>query len=114
METVGLRITADGDCSHEIKRHFLLGMKVLRNLESIFKKQRRHFADKGIYNQSYNFLSSHVRNKSPVYVRCRIQDAWGWCTGMTQRDGMGREVGGGLGLGTHVHPWRIHVDVWQN
>ena len=28
-----------------------------------------------------------------------IQDAWGWCTGMTQRDGMGREVGGGLGMG---------------
>ena len=44
-----------------------------------------------------------------------IQDAWGWCTGMTQRDGMGREVGGaGSGLGTRVHPWQIHVDVWQN
>ena len=57
----GSKIAVDGDCSHEIKRHFLLGMKVLRNLESIFKKQRRHFADKGIYNQSYNFLSSHVR-----------------------------------------------------
>ena len=47
-------------------------------------------------------------------IRCRIQDAWGWCTGMTQRDGMGREVEGGSGLGTHVHPWWIHVDVWQN
>ena len=38
---------------------------------------------------------------------------------MTQRDGMGREVGEGIGrwgsgLGTRVHPWRIHVDVWQN
>jgi len=33
---------------------------------------------------------------------------------MTQRDGMGREVGGGSGLGTRVHPWRMHVDVWQN
>ena len=47
-----------------------------------------------------------------------IQDARGWCTGMTQRDGMGREVGGGWagvsGLGTRVHPWQIHVDVWQN
>ena len=37
-----------------------------------------------------------------------------WCTGMTQRDGMGREVGGGSGWGTRVHPWQIHVDVWQN
>ena len=31
-------------------------------------------------------------NESPVQVRCMIQDAWGWCTGMTQRDSMGREV----------------------
>ena len=36
-------------------------------------------------------LDYHVRNKSPVYVRCRIQDAWGWCTGMIQRDDMGWE-----------------------
>ena len=33
---------------------------------------------------------------------------------MTQGDGMGREVGGGSGLGTRVHPHQIHVDVWQN
>ena len=31
--------------------------------------------------------------------RRRRQDAWGWCTGMTQRDGMGREVGGGFRMG---------------
>ena len=30
------------------------------------------------------------------WAGCRIQDAWGWCTGMTQRDGTGREVGGGF------------------
>ena len=34
-----------------------------------------------------------------VQVRCRIQDAWGWCTGMTQRDGTGREVGEGFRMG---------------
>jgi len=56
----------------------------------------------------------NIKNESPVQVQCRIQEAWGWCTGMTQRDGMGREVGGGSGWGTHVHPWRMHVDVWQN
>ena len=39
---------------------------------------------------------------SPVQVQCRIQDAWGLCTGMTQRDGMGREVGGGSGW-EHVY-----------
>ena len=33
---------------------------------------------------------------------------------LVQRDGMGREVGGGSGWGTHVHPWWIRVDVWQN
>ena len=46
-----------------------------------------------------------------------IQDAWGWRTGMTQRDGTGREVvgaGGDSGWGTRARPWRIHVDVWQN
>ena len=35
----------------------------------------------------------YVRNESPVYVWYRIQDAWGWCTRITQRDGMGREMG---------------------
>ena len=35
--------------------------------------------------------------------------AQGWCTGKTQKDGMGREVGGG----THMDPWLIHVNIWQ-
>ena len=39
------------------------------------------------------------KNKSPVQFRCMIQDAQGWCTGMTQRDGMGREEGGVFGMG---------------
>ena len=54
----------------------------------------------------------HVRNESPVYVRYRIQDAWGWRTGMIQRDDIEWEEGSGLG--THVHPWLIHANVWQN
>ena len=57
----------------------------------------------------------HVRNESPVYVRYRIQDAWGWCTGMIQRDDMGGgRWEGGSGLGTHVYLRQIHVNVWQN
>ena len=56
----------------------------------------------------------HVRNESSVYVQYRIQDAWGWCTGMIQRDDMEREWEVGSGLGTHVHPGRIHVNVWQD
>ena len=48
------KITADGDCSHEIKRCFLLGRKAMTNLECI-KKQRQHFADKGPYIQTMVF-----------------------------------------------------------
>ena len=56
----GSIITADGDCSHEIKRHLLLGRKAMTNLESMLKKQRHYFADKGPYNQNYGFSSGHV------------------------------------------------------
>ena len=42
--------------------------------------------------------------ESPVYVRRRIQHAWGWCMGMTQRDVMGREVGGGFMFGNAYTP----------
>ena len=44
---LGSKITADRDCSHEIKRHLLLGRKAMTNLDSILEKQRRHFANKG-------------------------------------------------------------------
>ena len=53
METVtefiflGSKITVDIVCSHEIKRHLLLGRNAMTNLYSVFKKQRHHFADKG-------------------------------------------------------------------
>ena len=52
---LGSKITVDGDCSHEIKRWLLLGRKVMTNLDSILKKKRHHFADKGLYSQSYGF-----------------------------------------------------------
>ena len=56
----GSKITADGDCSHEIKRRLLLGRKVMTNLDSIIKKQRHYFANKGSSSQGYGFSSSHV------------------------------------------------------
>ena len=56
----GSKITADGDCSHEIKRCLLLGRKVMTNLDSILKKQRHYFANKGPSNQGYGFSSGHV------------------------------------------------------
>ena len=64
METVtdfiflGSKITADGDCSHEIKSCLLLGRKAMTNLD---KKQRYYFADQVLYSQNYGFSSSHVR-----------------------------------------------------
>ena len=47
----------------------------------------------------------HMWNRSPVQVQCMIQDAWGWCTGMTQRDGTGREVGGSMYVWVFVCVW---------
>ena len=55
----GSKITADGDCSHEIKRCLLLGRKVMTNLDSILKS-RHYFANKGPSSQGYGFSSSHV------------------------------------------------------
>ena len=55
---LGSKITADGDCSHEIKRHLLLGRKAMTNLDSILKS--RDTANKGPSSQSYGFSSSHV------------------------------------------------------
>ena len=64
METVtyfiflGSKITADGDCNHEIKRCLLLGRKAVTNRDSILKS--RDITDKGLYSQSYGFSSIHV------------------------------------------------------
>ena len=57
---LGSKITEDGDCSHEIKRCLLLGRKIMTNLDSILKKQRHYFANKGPSSQGYGFSSSHV------------------------------------------------------
>ena len=56
---LGSKITADGNCSNDIKRYLLPGRKTMTNLESVLKS-RDLFADKGLYSQSYSFSSSHV------------------------------------------------------
>ena len=53
----GSKITADNDCSREIKRCLLLGREARQHI----KKQKYHFANKGPYSQSYGFSSSHVQ-----------------------------------------------------
>ena len=55
----GSNTTADDDCSHEIKRHLLLGRKAMTNLDRVLKI-RYHFVNKGPHSQSYGFSSSHV------------------------------------------------------
>ena len=55
---MGSKITADGDCSLEIRRRLLLGRKTMTNLDSVLKS---HFADKGPYSQGYGFSSSHTQ-----------------------------------------------------
>ena len=57
---LGSKITVDNDCSHEFKRHLLLGRQVMTNLDSILKNRDITSADKGLYSQSYGFSSSHV------------------------------------------------------
>ena len=65
METVtdfiwgASKITADGDCNHEIKRHLLLGRKAITNLDSVLKSSD-YFANKGPSSQSYDFSCSHI------------------------------------------------------
>ena len=57
---LGSKITADGDCSHEIKRRLLLGKKSYDQPRQHVKKQRHYFANKGPSSQGYGFFSSHV------------------------------------------------------
>ena len=56
----GSKITADGDCSHEIKRRLVLGRKSYDQPRQHIKKQRHYFANKGLSSQGYDFSSSHV------------------------------------------------------
>ena len=82
METVtdfifmGSKITADGGCSHEIKRHLLLGRKAMKNLDSILKKQRHYFTHKGPSSQSYGFSSSQIWMWILDYKESWMQKNW--------------------------------------
>ena len=78
------KITADGDSSHEIKRHLLLGRNVTTNLDSILKS-RHYFADKGLSSQCCGFSSSHVwmtcaswTTKKAEHRRIDAFELWSW------------------------------------
>ena len=72
---LGSKITADGDSSHEIKRHLLLGRKVMSNLDSTLKS-RDFFANKGPSSQGYDFSSGHVWMWELDYKESWAQKNW--------------------------------------
>ena len=67
------KITSDGDCNHEIKRCLLLGKKSYDTASQQIKKQRHHFANKGLSSQSYDFSSNHVWMWELDY-----KESWAW------------------------------------
>ena len=97
----GSKITADGDYSHEIKRHLLLGRKVMTKLDSILKSR----------DNKYNIIYETSRQSrfNARYWMLRA-GALGRPRGMV-RGGRREE---GSGWGTRVYLWQIHVDIWQN
>ena len=72
---LGSRITADGDCSHEIKKCLLLGRKAMTNLDSILKC-RDIFTNKSLSSQSYGFSSSHVWMWELNYRESWVPNKW--------------------------------------
>ena len=73
---LGSKITADDDCSHEIKRRLLLGRKLMTYLDSILKKQRHYFANKGPSSQSCGFSSSPAWMWELEYKESWAQKNW--------------------------------------
>ena len=73
---LGSKITVNGDCSHEIERHLYLGRKAMTNLDSVFKSRRHHFANKGLYWQSYGFSSGHVWMWELDQKECWVSKNW--------------------------------------
>ena len=79
---LGSKITADGDCSQEIRRWLVLGRKTLTNLDSVLKS-RHQFANKGLYSQGYSLSSGHIwmwelDHKEGRVLRNWCFELWWW------------------------------------
>ena len=81
---LGSKITADGDCSHEIKRHMLLGRKAMSNLDSLLKS-REITANKGLSSQSYGFSSSNVWMWELDYKESWVPKNWCFWTVLLEK-----------------------------
>ena len=90
METVkvfiflGSKITADGDCSHKIKRHLLLGRKAITNLDSMLKSRDITLLTKSS-SQSYDFSSSSVWMWELDYKESWVPKNWCFWTVMLEK-----------------------------
>ena len=71
-----IRIRADSDCSHQIKRLLLLGRKAVTNLDSILKSRDVYFANKALSSQSYGFSGSHVWMWELNYIEIWAPKNW--------------------------------------
>ena len=74
------KTTANGDCSHEIKKCLLLGREVITNLDRALKRQRHHFANKGLSSQGYGFSSGHVWTWELDYKESWTRKNWRFWT----------------------------------
>ena len=76
-----LKITADGDCSHEIRRRLLLGRKAMTNLDSVLKSSQ-YSANKGLYSQGYDLPSGRARSSEMTVKKAERQriafKLWCW------------------------------------
>ena len=76
---LGSKITADHDCSHEIKRRLLLGRRAMKNLDSVLKKQRHHFAKKGLFvkaiycHSAYLTYTQSTSYKMPGWKKHKVE-----------------------------------------
>ena len=75
---LGSKITVDGDCSHEIKRHLLIGRKAVTNLDSVLKKQRYHYANKAMAFLVVMYISKSWTIKKAECQRINAFELWGW------------------------------------
>ena len=75
---LGSKITADGDCSHDIKRRLLLGRKAMINLDSALKSRDR--ANKGPFSQNYGFPRSHIWMLKLDYEETWVPKNWWFWT----------------------------------
>ena len=94
----GSQVTADGDCSHEIKRRLLLGRKVMTNVDSILKKQRHYFVHKGPSRPGYGFSSSHVWMWELDYKESWALKNWCFWTARRSNQSILKEISPGISL----------------